>query len=314
MGSDDRDRAGEDRARASDDRDPAGADRVSALERRSRLVLRAYPATYRRERGEEIIATLLEATPADRTWPRPRDARALLTGGLKARAAQNKRVTTGANLRVAVMIGVALYLSIWVATYVNSAAIDFGAKSLPAVGWSAWPAVLTALPIAATVVLAWTAPRLVVLAGALPAAAAVCYFVLVRAQLPGPAVIQLVALAGLVALIPRTTRPSRRWLWLLGAIAAAALLLALGASYGYLGYFGRPILLGIAVVSIVWIGIDARLTLAFVTYFTLTMMQLEVVPFAISPGLSWLFPLLIAAAIAAPAIWLLRRQSARKVS
>jgi len=301
---------------ASSNHDPAGADRARALERRARILLRAYPAAYRRARGEEIIGTLLEATPAGRTRPRPRDARAFLTGGLKARAAQNKRLTTGANLRVAVMVGVALYLSVWVASYVNSAAIDFGEKSLPAVGWSAWPAVLTALPIAATVVLAWTAPRLVVLAGALPAAAAVCYFVLARAQLVGPAVIQVAALAGLVALIPRTTRPSRRWLWVVGAIAAAAVLLpALGAGYGYLGYFERLTLLAMAVVSIVWIGIDARLTLVVVTYFTLTMMPLEVIgPFAIGPGLAWLFPLLIVVAIAAPALWLLRRQSARTVS
>jgi hypothetical protein len=313
MRSDDGDRAGDDRARASDDRDPAGADPVTPFERSCRLLLRAYPAAYRRERSEEIIGTLLEATPADRSWPRPRDARALLAGGLKARAAQNKRLTTAGNLRVAVMVGVALYLSVWVASYVNSAAIDLAVKSQSAIRWSAWPAVLTAVPIAATVVLAWTAPRLVVLAGALPAAAAVCYFVLVRGQLLGPAVFQLAALVGLVALTPRTTRPSRRWLWLLGAITAAVLLPALGTGYGYLGYFERLTLLAIAVVSFVWIGIDARLTLAVVTYFTLTVMQLEILPFALGPGLSWLFPLLIAAAIAVLALWLLRRQSASTV-
>jgi len=33
------------------------------LERRARALLRAYPAEYRRERGEEIIGTLLEAAP-----------------------------------------------------------------------------------------------------------------------------------------------------------------------------------------------------------------------------------------------------------
>jgi hypothetical protein len=52
---------------ASDNRDPAGTVRVSAFERRARMLLRAYPAAYRHERGEEIIGTLLEATPANRT-------------------------------------------------------------------------------------------------------------------------------------------------------------------------------------------------------------------------------------------------------
>jgi hypothetical protein len=105
---------------ASDNRDPAGADRVSAVERRSRLLLRAYPAAYRRERGEEIIGMLLEATPADRTWPPARDARALIVGGLLARAAQNRTRTTAASLRIAVLLGVALFLGRWTAAYLGS--------------------------------------------------------------------------------------------------------------------------------------------------------------------------------------------------
>src|SRR5271165_3945492 len=75
---------------ASQQRGRAGADRATALERRSRLLLRIYPAAYRRERSEEIIGTLLEATPAGHAWPRLRDARALAVGGLRARAAQNR--------------------------------------------------------------------------------------------------------------------------------------------------------------------------------------------------------------------------------
>ncbi len=124
MARDDRELPGEDEAAAGEDRDPARADRVTAFERRGRLLLRAYPAAYRRERGEEIISTLLEATPADRTWPRPRDARALIVGGLKARAAQNRHLTTAANLRVAVMVGVSLFLSVWVAVYLRTVATN----------------------------------------------------------------------------------------------------------------------------------------------------------------------------------------------
>jgi hypothetical protein len=42
---------------------------MSPLERRCMLLMRAYPAGYRRERGDEIIATLLEATPQGRGRP-----------------------------------------------------------------------------------------------------------------------------------------------------------------------------------------------------------------------------------------------------
>ena len=63
MASGDREPSRADNEPSGEDRDPAGADRVNALERRCRRFLRVYPAAYRRERAEEIIGTLLEATP-----------------------------------------------------------------------------------------------------------------------------------------------------------------------------------------------------------------------------------------------------------
>jgi hypothetical protein len=58
---------------------------VSSLERRCRGLLRAYPAWYRRGRGEEMLGTLLEASPPGRRWPSFRDTRALVIGGLRVR-------------------------------------------------------------------------------------------------------------------------------------------------------------------------------------------------------------------------------------
>jgi hypothetical protein len=58
---------------------------VTGLERRCRWLLRAYPAWYRRKRGEEMLGTLLEASPPGRRWPSVRDARALVIGGLRVR-------------------------------------------------------------------------------------------------------------------------------------------------------------------------------------------------------------------------------------
>jgi hypothetical protein len=58
---------------------------VTALERHCRLLLRVYPAWYRRERAEEMLGTLLEACPPGRSWPSSRDTRALIAGGLRVR-------------------------------------------------------------------------------------------------------------------------------------------------------------------------------------------------------------------------------------
>ena len=58
---------------------------MTPLERRFRLLLRAYPASYRRERAEEMLGTLLEASPPGRSWPSFRDTRSLIIGGLRVR-------------------------------------------------------------------------------------------------------------------------------------------------------------------------------------------------------------------------------------
>ena len=65
---------------------------MSRLESRCRLLLRAYPQPYRTERGAEILATVLDAAPAGRSWPPAREAWSLVTGGLPARAAGNRRL------------------------------------------------------------------------------------------------------------------------------------------------------------------------------------------------------------------------------
>lgn len=53
------------------------------LERRYRMLLRAYPAGYRRERADELIDTLIGDEPTTRRWPSAREAVSLLRGGLR---------------------------------------------------------------------------------------------------------------------------------------------------------------------------------------------------------------------------------------
>jgi hypothetical protein len=50
---------------------------MSALEWRCRWLLHAYPAWYRRQRGEEMLGTLMDASPAGRRWPSLGDIRAV---------------------------------------------------------------------------------------------------------------------------------------------------------------------------------------------------------------------------------------------
>jgi len=59
---------------------------VSALERHCELLLRAYPAPYRRRRGAEIRDTLVELSAPGAHWPPRREAVAVVAAGLRRRA------------------------------------------------------------------------------------------------------------------------------------------------------------------------------------------------------------------------------------
>ncbi|MEV6817043.1 hypothetical protein, partial [Micromonospora sp. NPDC051296] len=58
---------------------------MSGLERRYRQLLRAYPADYRRDRGDEIVGTYLDLAGPERRWPSLADAADLVRGGLRQR-------------------------------------------------------------------------------------------------------------------------------------------------------------------------------------------------------------------------------------
>ncbi|MCW6006669.1 hypothetical protein K1W54_19080 [Micromonospora sp. CPCC 205371] len=55
------------------------------MARRYRRLLLCYPRAYRRERGEELVATLLDAAPPTRTRPTARETANLIGHGLRAR-------------------------------------------------------------------------------------------------------------------------------------------------------------------------------------------------------------------------------------
>jgi hypothetical protein len=289
------------------------------------MLLRAYPGGYRRERGEEIIATLLEATPEGRRRPLARDMRALIMGGLRARAAQHRGVTTAVNLRLAVLAGVCIYLGTAAAADLASfAAGDPGrewlALALPA-GWpvllaDGWPVLLAGLLMAAAVAVAWLARRLFVTGASLAAAAAASYL-FVYVERDSFLVTEVVCLAAVVALAGGTGHRSPAWLWLIGTVVAA---LALPGflpviTIAYISWWeiiALGMYLAVIVAAVAWVAIDARPLVAMAAYTLLWLVPPRLGNLA---GIGNLFhspALPAAAAIAALALWRLRRQSQRQ--
>ena len=233
---------------------------MTGPERGYRRLLRAYPVWYRRERGEEMLDTLLAALPHGRTWPSLRDSGALILGGLRVRAGQNRRLTTATNLRLAVLFGVALWLSGRISGDLGFAALQW-LHSVPA-GRSGY-LLFSALVLLAAVGAAWLAPRPVVVAICL-AAAAVCAY---PWQGPWSLLGQPAMLAALALLALGRERMPRSWLWLFGIVIAGQILTFLiEFGLGRLSYLTSQLLnnlpLVLVVAVVLWAVVDARPAIA----------------------------------------------------
>jgi hypothetical protein len=281
---------------------------MTTLERRCRLLLRAYPAAYRQDRGEEIVGTLLEATPAGLSWPLARDVRGLIVGGMRARAALNRQRTTAANLRIAALIGATAYLAFSAVEDLSFVLSALVVRAHVAV-W--WPSLLAGAFVGGAVALAWLCNRrAVVLAGAIAAAVAV-------AASLGPAwprgiamiIVNLACLAALAGHAGRDGWPGRRWLWPLALVTAFPLLNYLVPGFWVTMFLWLLAVLG--VVSLLWVVIDARPAVATAVFVLALWLPPGIAGFVTGPDIGQEVPLLIVIALAAVAVWRLRRQSAR---
>jgi hypothetical protein len=81
---------------------------ISRLERSYRWLLRAFPAHYRRHRGEEMLATLLDGAPPDRSRPSPREAVTLVAAGLRCRLSLRRGPATAVAATMAAVTGAIL--------------------------------------------------------------------------------------------------------------------------------------------------------------------------------------------------------------
>jgi hypothetical protein len=297
------------------------------LERRAQWLLRAYPAAYRADRGEEITGTLLEATPPGRDWPSPREAASLIAAGLRARRAANLRQGLAASLRQTAVVGAAVYL------------VQLPAMGLAAVVWAArrghlpylfefdeWLFYVLADLALVLLAAAWSGRRKLVAAIAVAAVIAAVSFTVIRQQwdlmvvladFVGPPAVVFLAFAR------RSQRPPVSLLWLpglaLGAAVAESLAGSTPALYDattarttllspYLTVFSLVTLL----VAVCWLATDVRPLAGLVLAFTASRV---VYGFAYGRPLVTVTPAVIALGIAASLafacalVWLLRRRT-----
>jgi hypothetical protein len=86
-----------------------------SLERRYRLLLRAYPPAYRAARAAEITGTYLDLADPGRRWPAPGDVADVLRGGLRERLRASGAHDAAAGVRLAATVALAASaaLAIW---------------------------------------------------------------------------------------------------------------------------------------------------------------------------------------------------------
>ena len=232
----------------------------SKLERRARALLRAYPAEYRRGRAEEIIGTLLEAAPPGRSFPTAREAWSLIAGGRHARATRNRRPGVKANLRLALRLGISIYVSAYFCITFAPGAWGFLGDLPP---WL--PGTTLALGVAVALA-PWLGSRAAATALAIPAGALLAYDHL-RVSHGNATTIMLagllIVMAALAALSGGPVRLPRSWLLLPGAFPVAlvtARLLSTKQDPG-LGLEDLLVLYAVlllAVVVVCWLVTDAR--------------------------------------------------------
>jgi hypothetical protein len=285
---------------------------MTGLERRCRWLLRGYPASYRADRGDEILGTLLEASAPDRSWPAARDTRALILGGLRVRAWQHQRQTTASALRQAVLLAAVLDLAHWSSQGLGSSRAEWGYTS-PSMSF-AWLTLMLGLLTLAAMAGAWFGRRVVVVGLALAAAGLWVY------QPPGSRLYEaaepVLALAVVAVLVVLRERLPRSWLWFAAAWYLLYVLPEMFQASQTVYDVTLWVLPGMVVGAIGWSVIDARLMLATAVSIAAFYGDAAIRFYAnsSSPGFPWdLWPWLLqpvlGIALAAVAVWRVRRQA-----
>jgi hypothetical protein len=236
---------------------------MSRLEAHARILMRAYPPGYRAERGEDIIGTLLEASPPDRRWLAAREALSLVAAGLRVRAAANRRQPAATSLRLVLLLAAALWLSWEAYEQLGFLTVSPQGNALSLLG---------GLLVSVTIAAPWFAPRVftVLLAGGTAITLALAYaqvdqpprLIYLAPQVIPPLTLAVAAAAG-------PSRPPPAWLWLPGALAAASILrytqdmVISPLASSIIGLAVGLIASGVVAAAVLWLTVDVRPVVAF---------------------------------------------------
>lgn len=130
---------------------------MNALERRTRWLLRAYPPSWRQERGQEIVGTVLDLSDPGQRWPSLDVAKDLVVSGWAARANEHRREAGGwlaAGWRAATVAAVVVLVAIsvaWMSQWVTSGFVPM----LPVLGNASAATFLVALGGFAVAAVVW---------------------------------------------------------------------------------------------------------------------------------------------------------------
>ncbi len=282
---------------------------MSALERRYRWLLRAYPGWYREDRGEEMLGTLLEAAGPGSSRPSAREVRTLILGGLRVRSGQDHRLPMLATLRLVVQLAIAFDLAVYASGRLIETRLELG-LTFPST-FSVWVNLAIGPVTVAAIVAIWFGRRSIAWASALAAAGLWVY------QPPGGDLVRAVepvlALGLAVFLAARGPGLSRWWLALpVTLFAAQSLPFLLPVSTPPMGITATAFLVLLA-GSIAWCAVDIRPMTAIAIWLAVSFAGASVrILTQNGPQLFawvWWGAALISTAIAAAALWGLRRRA-----
>lgn len=271
---------------------------MSPLERRYRWLLRCYPAHYRAQRAEEMLATLLETASPGQRQPGVRESAGLIAGGIRARAARNASLPLPANLRLAAMLAGAVYLSLFLGDRAGFLIEQIRAGDVLAGMWL--QAGICAAVVGATSLIWFVRRRVAV--PVLLAVSAIGFGVVLHAL---GLLLAAVLLALLAAL--RAERPPASWLWWVWT--PMAFFLPPPVSTGA----ARILVLAVFLSApVVWVLTDARPAFALAIVISYLAVSGLVRPYGTTPG-GWV-AVLLAISLVAALPFLLRTRRRRRAA
>jgi hypothetical protein len=261
---------------------------MTSYEQRCRVLLKVFPEEYRNERGDEIVAVLLDTGPPGQRWPTSRTAADLVAAGLRVRARLTSQgrssVAVIDGLRLAALIGLCVQAAFAMAMVAHRAH-DGRLFYAPNNAWStgALDALAVAWVLAFVLVVAGR-PRLAIVPAVLASAWSVILFLAnfggnFNDALPSDILLAVqMTLLGVVptlALVVASTRRSRTsgrrsvlWLLALAALTALFSILNTGIAISANGGRGMSHPTSASVVSfLLWVCLAALLAMLVASMF-----------------------------------------------